>query len=69
MRVLIVDDDDLATEMLERAVASFGYQATSAKSGCEALELMRSGLYRLVISDWEMPEMTGLELCRQIRSR
>lgn len=49
--------------------AAFGHRATLATNGREALDLIRSGLYRLVISDWEMPEMTGIELCRQIRHR
>jgi putative two-component system response regulator len=69
VRVLIVDDDDLATEILANTLTQFGYQVTSARNGREALDLMRSGLYRLVVSDWEMPEMTGLELCREIRRR
>ncbi len=69
MRILIVDDDDLSTDMLANALAQSGYQITSAANGREALELMRSGLYRLVVSDWEMPEMSGIELCRRIRQR
>lgn len=69
MHILIVDDDDLAAEMLANALAQFGHQVASASNGREALEMMRSGLYRLVISDWEMPEMTGPELCRRIRQR
>ena len=69
MHILIVDDDDLAAEMLANALAQFGHQVASARNGREALELMRSGLYRLVVSDWEMPEMTGIELCRRIRQR
>ena len=69
MRILIVDDDDIATEMLANSLAQFGHQATTASNGREALQLMRSGLYRMVVSDWEMPEMTGLDLCRHIRQR
>lgn len=69
MRVLIVEDDDLAAEMLQNSLAQFGYEVTTARNGREALELVRTGLYRLVVSDWEMPEMTGVELCRQIRKR
>jgi putative two-component system response regulator len=40
----------------------------TAADGHQALALLRSGSYRLVISDWEMPKMDGLELCRAIRS-
>jgi putative two-component system response regulator len=47
----------------------FGYEVTRATNGREALEALRSGQYQLVISDWEMPEMSGLDLCREIRSR
>jgi putative two-component system response regulator len=69
MRVLIVDDDDIATDVLANAITQFGHQVTSAKDGFEALELIRSGEYRLVVLDWEMPGMTGIELCRRIRER
>jgi len=69
MRILIVDDDDIATDILANALTQFGHHVTSARSGREALELMRSCSYRLVVLDWEMPEMTGIDLCRHIRRR
>jgi putative two-component system response regulator len=69
MRILIVDDDDLSTEMLANALEHFGHEVTSAKDGREALELMRTNFYRMVVSDWEMPEISGIELCRNIRQR
>jgi putative two-component system response regulator len=69
MRILIVDDDDIATDVLANALAQFGHHVTSAKDGFEALELIRSGAYRLVVLDWEMPGMSGIELCRRIRER
>ncbi len=69
MRILVVDDDDIVTEILENVLAQFGHQVTSARSGREALELMRSGTYRLVVLDWEMEGMSGIELCRHIRQR
>ncbi len=69
MRVLVVEDDDVSADMLESTLSSFGYEVTVASDGREAFELIRTGLYRLVVSDWEMPEMTGIELCRQIRQR
>ena len=69
MRVLAVDDDPLALEMLEAVLTQFGYEVAVACNGQEAMEHFRSGLYRLVISDWQMPEMDGIELCKAIRAR
>lgn len=69
MRVLIVEDDRDSLDLLENAVAYFGYDVTSADNGADALELMRSGQYQLVVSDWEMPGISGVELCREIRRR
>jgi len=69
MRVLVVEDDDVTAEMLEHALREFGYEVGIAADGREAFRQVRTGRYRLVVSDWEMPEMTGVELCRQIRSR
>ncbi len=67
MRILIVDDDNLDAEFLEHALVKFGYEVSVAKNGREAFDLIRGGRYRLVVSDWEMPEMTGVELCRRVR--
>jgi putative two-component system response regulator len=69
MQVLIVDDDSDALDLLEHALTRFGYRVTRASNGQEALEHVRTGRYQLVVSDWEMPQMTGLELCREIRRR
>jgi putative two-component system response regulator len=69
MRILIADDDDVALEILEHALRRFGYEVTVARDGREALELVRTGQFRLVVSDWEMPGMTGVELCAEIRRR
>jgi putative two-component system response regulator len=59
----------VTAELIANALGEFGYKVTVAKDGREALELARTGLYRLVVSDWEMPGMSGVELCRQIRQR
>lgn len=67
MQVLIADDDFIARELLRNALEQSGYTVTTAADGREALELFRQGEYRLVITDWEMPEMNGLELCRAVR--
>ena len=65
MRVLVVEDDPDALEMLENALICFDYEVATARDGLEAQEMVRSGHYRLIISDWEMPGMTGPEFVRQ----
>ncbi len=67
MQILIVDDNDVSLEALRHALLGQRYEIIVAHNGREALDLARSGECRLVISDWMMPEMDGLELCRQIR--
>jgi len=69
MRVLVVEDDCISAEILRNTLQQFGYEVTTAANGREAFELIRTGRYRLVVSDWEMPEMSGVEFCRQIRQR
>jgi len=68
MRILIVDDDDMALDALEHALTQAGHDVVAARDGREALDILRADSCRLVISDWMMPEMDGVELCRHIRS-
>lgn len=67
--VLVVDDDPIAAEMLRHALSVFGYDVTVACDGREALDHVRTGHYRIVISDVEMPNMNGIEFCREVRKR
>lgn len=69
MRVLVAEDDTVTSFMLTYCLEQFGYEVTAVDNGLKALELVRTGEYQLVISDWSMPKMTGVELCRQIRKR
>ncbi|QDU26126.1 Cyclic di-GMP phosphodiesterase response regulator RpfG [Anatilimnocola aggregata] len=68
MLALIVDDDEIALAMLEHTLKRSGFEVITASNGREALETLRQHPVRLVISDWDMPGMTGLELCRAVRS-
>jgi putative two-component system response regulator len=68
MQVLIVDDNPIALELLEHTLKRSGYEVLMADNGKTALEILDRGNCQLVISDWEMPQMSGLELCRHIRS-
>ncbi|MEQ1831379.1 MAG: response regulator, partial [Pirellula sp.] len=69
MKVLIVDDDPISLELLANFLQVSGYDVTQASNGKEALEKMRHFSPRIVISDVDMPEMSGVDLCRAIRNR
>lgn len=69
MRVLIAEDEPVTAEFLRASLLDFGYEPTVVGNGREALSLIRTGRYRLVVSDWSMPEMSGVELCRRVRAR
>ena len=69
MHVLLIEDDCISAEILANSLRHFGYDVTTVDNGREAFELIRTGKYRLVVSDWDLPEMTGVEICRQIRQR
>src|SRR3954452_2331061 len=67
MRVLIVDDIDIELSILENGLVNAGYEVQCASDGRQALEILRRGDCRLVVSDWVMPVMTGVDLCKQVR--
>ncbi len=68
MQVLVVDDDVTTLAVLKGILTEAGYAVSTAGDGQQALnQLHEYGAPRLVISDWTMPGMDGLELCRQIR--
>jgi diguanylate cyclase (GGDEF)-like protein len=67
--VLVVDDHPVTRRLLEMQLKREGYRVLSAAHGREALERLGEDFCPLVLTDWMMPEMDGLELCRAIRDR
>jgi putative two-component system response regulator len=67
MQVLVVDDDDFALSVVQKTMSRLGYTAVTATNGAEALEILRNSDIRLVITDWDMPEMNGVDFCRAVR--
>lgn len=67
MQVLVVDDDDFALSVVENTMLRLGYTTVTAQNGTEALQILGSSDIRLVITDWDMPEMNGVEFCRAVR--
>jgi two-component system cell cycle response regulator len=66
-RVLVVEDDPVAAMLMMRLLQSQGLAADHASTARLAIEMHTRMPYRLVVSDWMMPEMDGVELCRAFR--
>jgi len=66
-RILIVDNDPSALQLLSGYLADSGHEILSARNGAEALRIMASKAPPIVITDWVMPEMDGLQLCQAAR--
>ncbi len=69
MRFLVVDDSPTMRRIVINALKTFGYtDVVEAEDGVQALEKLGTNEVDFVITDWNMPNMTGLELTRAIRS-
>ena len=65
--ILIVEDDPVSRLLLEKTLIKAGYEVAAVKNGREALESFSKKFYPIVLTDWMMPEMDGLQLCNAIR--
>lgn len=67
MRILLVDDEVELTEPLSRVLSREGYGVDVAYEGTSGSALASAGVYDLLILDWMLPQISGLEICRQLR--
>jgi two-component system, cell cycle response regulator len=67
-QVLVVDDSAVSRKLVEHALEPSGHTLLFAKSGAEALELFRRHAPSIIVTDWMMPDFSGLELCQKIRA-
>ncbi len=69
LTVLIADDDPAALRLTTRIAAMAGYHVLQAQNGHEALDRILSDHPDMLITDWDMPGLSGVQLCRELRQR
>jgi signal transduction histidine kinase len=68
MEILIVEDDYISRNLLSKMLVEMGHQVVLTENGQQAWEHLETSPVKIVISDWMMPAMNGIELCRKIRN-
>jgi len=69
LRILVVDDSVISRKLAELAFFGRPYKVSFASDGRQALDLVATRRPDIVITDWMMPDMSGIELCKAIRSQ
>jgi two-component system response regulator AtoC len=67
-RILILDDQQMIRRMYSKLIETFGFNVDSASTGPEALSLYAGNSFDLVISDYHMSPMNGIEFCMELRN-
>jgi two-component system, cell cycle response regulator len=65
--ILLAEDDPISRRLFEKILVKEGFAVTTVENGRKALDLFRQRFFPIVLTDWQMPEMEGPELCRAIR--
>jgi phosphoserine phosphatase RsbU/P len=69
MRILVAEDDRITRVTLLRHLERWGHDVATAEDGQRAWELFNSGKFDVVLTDWEMPRLSGVELIERVRGR
>lgn len=67
-KILVADDDDLVRKLLNEFLNSFGYDVHCVSDGEEAMMAIEKDRYSLLITDYEMPRINGIELTKKARN-
>lgn len=67
--ILIAEDDAVTRMLLKKTLIKKGHEVVSVENGQKAFDLFQERFFPIILTDWMMPEMDGLELCRAIRKR
>jgi phosphoserine phosphatase RsbU/P len=69
MKILIAEDDPVSVKILQFTLEHYGHEVVAAADGQEAWQIFDREPVRVIVSDWMMPRLDGLELCQKVRSR
>jgi sigma-B regulation protein RsbU (phosphoserine phosphatase) len=69
MKILIAEDDAISRKILEITLQQLGHKVVAVDNGVEAWKAFDKDPVRLIVSDWMMPEVDGLDFCRKVRAR
>ncbi|MCF3648243.1 response regulator [Synoicihabitans lomoniglobus] len=69
MQILAVEDDPVARRVLRQALKKLGHEVIEAEDGEAGLDALEREKVRVIVCDWIMPQMDGLEFCRRVRDR
>lgn len=68
-KILIVEDEEDTRYILERLLGKNGYNVKSAENGVKALEILKEFSPKVIVADWTMPQMDGLQLCNILKEK
>lgn len=66
--ILLAEDDPVTRMLMTRFLKKAGYEVDAVANGSEALDKMTTRYYSMLVTDWEMPEMDGVALCKAVRN-
>lgn len=69
LKILTVEDDPVARAVLRQSLLRLGHEVLETSDGESAWDLVQKEPVRVVVSDWQMPRLSGLDLCRRVRGR
>ena len=67
-RILVAEDERVMSDVIRFNLQRAGYEVTVARNGLDAWDQLQSREFDLILSDYQMPGLTGVELCRRIRT-
>lgn len=69
MKILIAEDDPVSRLILQTTLRGHGHEVVATENGVEAWEMFDRDPCRVIVSDWMMPDLDGLDFCRRVRGR